>query len=840
MNYFNDDQLANNVWEGKYKQGDELPQDMHRRMAKEFYRIDKQYQKLEGDLKHKLSHIGKNRKNLTEESIFNYFDRFKYIIPQGSVMSTLGTDIPASLSNCFVAESPYDSYSGINKTDGDLIGYFVRRCGVGIDISNLRPNRTKTNNVAKYSTGATSFMDRYSNTTKEVAQGGRRGALMLSIHVNHPDVWDFATKKSDRTSVTGANISIKLTDEFMEAVRNNTTYKLRFPVDGDLNDPNTIVKEINAKEYWDLFMKQARNHAEPGIMYWDSVLNYDPAAVYDDYVPISSNPCGEQFLNAHDSCRLIAINLLSFVENPYTNKAYFDYNKFEEVVYEAMRLGDNLIDLEVEYIDRILDKIKSDPEPEYIKEREYQLWNKSKETALSGRRIGLGITALGDTLAALGFKYDSEEGLKAIEDIFSQKLRAELHATTDLSILRSSFKGWDKNKEFTDGELKGTNKFYQHLVDEFYPEVVKMLQHGRRNVSWSTCAPTGSVSILAQTTSGVEPLFMPYYIRRKKVNPSEDGMRVDFVDSEGVEWEEYAVIHYPFREWIKNHLAKENEYFKDIDVLNMSISDADKAYKLSPWYQSIAEDIDWLKRVEVQSIIQKHTTNAISSTVNLPSSVTIEEVSDIYMKGWELGLKGITTYTEGSRDGVMVKESIGLKLGDRPDELECKVLRFRNEKKQWIAFVGLVDDNPYEIFTGINDLDAFPVPSYVEEGYIIKVSTEEGSRYDFKYTDSYGYVNVIGGLNRIFSKEYWNYARFTSALMREGVPVHNIVKIIEKLEFTNKSLNSWQAGVVRSLSGFIKDGTRSKGAVCEECASEDIEYREGCLTCLNCGSSKCG
>lgn len=851
MKYFNGDSLASSTWASKYKQvSDKTPEDMHLRMAKEFYRIDKKYQKEQS--KENLSEYGKLREELTEDRIFKYFDRFKYIIPQGSVMSTLGTDMAASLSNCFVAESPLDSYPSINKTDGELISYFVRRCGVGIDISNLRPNTAPTNNTAKQSTGAVSFMHRFSHTTREVAQGGRRGALMISMDGNHPDIKDFATVKSDRTSVTGANISMKISNMFMEAVENNDDYILRFPVDLKINLSKSeidelpyekliefnggYIKKINSEEYWKLYMKQARNHAEPGIMFWDNVLNYDPAAVYDEYMPISSNPCGEQFLNANDSCRLIAINLLSFVEKPYTNEAYFNKDKFYEVVYEAMRLGDNLIDLEVEYIDRIITKIQSDPEPFYIKDRDLELWSKSKEVALAGRRIGLGITALGDTFAALGATYGSDKSLEITEEIFKHKMLAELDATIDLSIQRGHFKGWDRDLEYTNNLMdgrKGKNDFFNMLLEEFPEQVKKMWKYSRRNVSWSTVAPTGSVSIVAQVTSGLEPLFSPYFTRRKKVNPGDETVKIDFVDENGDSWEEYPVLHYEFEQWIKNHYGE--------DISNLSVEKVEELYTKSPWYKSIADDIDWTKRVEIQGIIQKYTTNAISSTVNLPSTVTEDEVNTIYTHAWKKGLKGITTYTDGSRAGVLVKNNnTNNKFKERPNQIECKVLRFRNEKKQWIAFIGLNNGDPYEIFTGINDLDAFPVPSYVEDGYILKVSTPEGSRYDFKYEDNYGYTNIVGGLNRIFSKEYWNYARFTSALMREGVEVANIIKIIDKLEFTNKSLNSWQSGVIRSLSGFIKDGTRSEGSTCEECGSDEVHYMEGCLTCMSCGSSKCG
>ena len=543
----------------------------------------------------------------------------------------------------------------------------------------------------------------------------------------------------------------------------------------------------------------------------------------------------EQFLNSNDSCRLIAINLYSFVNNPFTDKAEFDYKLFFNVVYDAMRLGDNLIDLEVEYIDKILEKIKSDPESEDIKIRDYQLWEKSKNVALAGRRVGLGITALGDTLAALNQRYDSDEALKIVEHIFKTKFKAELDCNIDLSIIRGHFKGFDPKKEFNI-DNSGKNSFFNFLINEYPEQTQKMIKVGRRSVNWSTVAPTGSVSLLTQTTSGVEPLFLPYNIRRKKINPSEEGIRVDFVDDVGDSWQEFIVIHPKLKDYI--HI---NYNFSYDEINNFSLNEVENYYKSSPWYNSTANDINWLKRVEIQSIIQKYTTNAISSTINLPSTITIDEVSKIYMHAWKTGLKGLTTYTEGSRAGVLVdinKQKSKVPI-ERPESIPCKVLKFKNEKKNWIAFVGTIDNRPYEIFTGINDIDEFPIPSYVEEGIIIKVKSEEKSRYDFQYVDNYGYTNTLGGLNRIFNKEYWNYARLVSALMREGTEVIDIINIIEKLEFTNRSLNSWQPGIIRALRVFVKDGTESKGEICPDCGEAEIIYESGCKICRNCGSSSC-
>ena len=853
MGYFKGDELAKSVWESKYAlEGEVTPDDMHKRLAKEFARIDLNYQTpLNKDIYEKLSEYGRTRKELTEESIFDLFKDFKYIIPQGSVMSNLGSDKITSLSNCFVIASPEDSYGSIINRDEELVQLMKRRGGVGIDISTLRPSTAPVTNSAKTSTGAVSFMHRYSNSTREVAQGGRRGALMLSIDINHPDSLEFIKIKRDRESVTGANISIKLNDEFMKAVENDEDYILRFPVDNKIkledyegfkeydklyNDPYTssYFKKIKAKEYWDEIIKSAHGYAEPGLMFWDNMVNYSPDGVYEQYKQICTNPCSEIAMQAYDACRLIAINLYSFVKDPFTDNAKFDYDTFYNYTYEAMRLSDNLIDLELEHIDKILNKIENDPEKDKLVER--TLWEKVKMTAKASRRTGLGITALGDTLAALGLKYDSEEALLEIDQIFKMKMKSELNCTIDLSILRGSFEGWDVNKEFDSYLIKGNNIFYQFLTDNFENEVERMGLYGRRNVSWSTVAPTGSVSILTQTTSGIEPLFMPYYTRRKKVNPNDEDARIDFVDELGDSWQEYFVLHPKFKTWFdikySDVSSEDLEEFTEEELLSF--------FEQSPWNSSTANDIDWLKRIEIQSIIQKYTTHSISSTINLPKDVSLEKVSEIYSEGWEKGLKGITVYRDGSRSGVLVNKSNKLpEVNNRPESIPCKVMRFKNEKKNWIAFVGTVNDNPYEIFTGVSDMDVFPIPSYVERGNIIKIKTDDKSRYDFQYVDNYGYTNTLGGLNRIFNKEYWNYARFVSALFREGASASEIINIVSKLEFSNRSLNNWQSGIIRSLKLFVPDGTESKGEKCPDCNAETIIYEDGCKKCTTCGSTAC-
>lgn len=853
LEYFKGDELAASVWQSKYaRENEKTPFDMHKRMSKEFFRIESKYIEEEKSFKDKfkLSTYGKNRKDLTEEDIFNFFDHFKFILPQGSIMSTLGTDIIASLSNCWVIESPYDSYAAINKTDGDLIFYYTRRGGCGVDISRLRPKDTITHNTAKLSTGAISFMPRFSNTTREVAMNGRRGALLISIDVRHPDIMDFIKVKQDRTSVTGANISIQFSDDFMQAVKNNEDYYLTFPVgkhnfNVHINDEydklystktikgeNIYYKKVRAKEIWNEFVKSARDNAEPGIMYMDNVYNYDPSAVYKQYRPITSNPCGEQFLSANDSCRLIASNLFNFIENPFTNKSFLNEDLLYEISYESIRIGDALVDLEVEYINKIISKIESDPEPLYIKQRELDLWKISKEQCLNGRRIGLGITALGDMLAAMNIRYGSEESFDFIDKVMAIKFEAELDATIDLAILRNPFIGWNKELEYP-SENYGNN-WYKFVQDSFPKQAEKMKLYGRRNISTSTVAPTGTVSILANNcTSGCEPIFMPYYIRRKKVNPGDKNVRVDFIDEVGDSWQEYAIIHNYFKQWILINTPIDNpeELTKD---------DLQSYFEKSPWFNSTSTDVDWKARVKIQSILQKYTTNAISSTINLPETITYEDVSNIYMEGWTMGLKGQTVYVEGSRSGILVNKTEEPKITERPDKIPCKVIRFKNEKKNWIAFVGTINNHPYEIFTGVSDVDEFPIPTYIEDGFIIKIKSEDRSRYDFQYIDNYGYTNTLGGLNRIFNKEYWNYARFVSALLREDTPIINIIKIIEKLEFSNRTLNSWQSGIIRALKSFIEDGTVSEGEKCPDCGAETIVYEGGCKICKTCGSSACG
>ena len=883
LHYFNGDELAANVWQSKYAiEGEETPDDMHKRLAKGFARIEDIYQKskeqIEKDYKsgiyHNnkgeglgfnpldgksiLSNYGTSRKELNEQSIYELFKDFKYVIPQGSIMATLGTNQIASLSNCWVIESPLDSYSGIHKADGDLIYYYKRRGGVGMDISKLRPANTSTNNAAKTSTGAISFMHRFSNTTREVGMNGRRAALMISIDVNHPDVMEFIKIKRDGTSVTGANISIKINNEFMKAVENDEDYVLRFPCDfpkhqieegfieklpynelitwksnfkanGNEEIIHGYFKKVKAKEYWEEIIKSAKDYAEPGLMYWDNIIDYDPAAVYEDYKPITSNPCGEQFLQANDSCRLMVHRLDSYIENSFTDNAKFDIDLFYKNVYEGTRLGDNLIDLEVEYIQKIIDKIKSDSEPESIKKYELDLWEKSKEICSKGRRIGMGITALGDTLAALGYKYDSDEALLFIEQIMYIKMEAELDCLIDLAILRGTFEGNDITQEYSinaEGSFTGKNSFYEFIRTQYPNQFERMCKYGRRSISWSTIAPTGSVSLLADNcTPGIEPLFMPFYMRRKKVNPGDIGTRVDFVDQSGDSWQEFPIIHPKFKSWIqgistRDSIDWETTYTKE---------DLQRLFEKSPWYGSTANDIDWIKRVEVQAILQKYTTNAISSTINLPSTVTSEEVSNIYLEGWKHGLKGQTIYVDGSRSGVLVSTENASKSRDefsyvdaikRPKELDAEVHLTRVGGVPYYVVVGLLNNKPYEIFIENRELPQ-------GKGKMIKMS-----RGNYKFVQE-GYEQLI---TAEMTDEQAAITRLASTSLRHGA---DIKFLVEQLNKTPGDLFSFTKGLARVLKKYIPEGAKST-VTCLECGSDQVVFEEGCSSCKSCGSSKCG
>lgn len=838
LEYFNGDELACSVWESKYKmEGEVTPDDMHRRMAKEFIRVDLKHQAKEKSKKN-LSEYGKIRSRFNEDSIYELFKDFKWIIPQGSIMAMLGNKSKIGcLSNCFVIGQPQDSYGGILKKDEELVQLMKRRGGVGVDISTLRPAQTSVTNSAGTSTGAVSFMERFSNSTREVAQNGRRGALMLTIDVRHPDVFDFVNIKKDRTKVTGANISVLLRDDFMKAVKNNEDYILRFPCSlsdtainhavtmdsviqeleynklytlrNDFSHGKTSVKKIKAKELYDSIVENAWDNAEPGQMFVDRHWNYSPDGVYSKYKFIGTNPCGEIGMSAYDACRLIAINLFSFVENPFTKNAKVNYQKLYEVAYEQQRLADNIVDLEIEHINRIIRKVKSDPESDSVKNTELGLWEKVKDMSKSGRRTGCGVTALGDMLAALGLPYDSDKALKVIDKIFKTKMEGELDCSIDLAILRGPFKGWNPELE--------KNEFYSMIEKEFPEQHNRMNKYGRRNVSFSTVAPTGSVSILTQTSSGLEPLFQPFYMRRVKVNPGED-VRVDFVDQNGDSWTEHAVLHPKFKEWMisTGNDEKSEEWTENY---------LKGCFKESPWYGSTANDIDWEKRVDIQAIIQKYTSHSISSTINLPNNVSKEAVADIYLKAHEKGLKGVTVYRDGCRTGVLVTEPATkrdefsyVNAVKRPKSLPVDVYTTVSKGTKWNVFVGLMDEKPYEVFA---------VPHFTNEDNLELVKVKKG-RYDLYKGDEVYSEDVTSGMN----DEQEVITRLASTCLRHGADIRFV---FEQLDKSHGDITSFSKAIGRTLKRYIPDGTIK----CDNCG-EGMVLEEGCMTCKSCGNSKCG
>jgi len=871
LEYFKGDELASNVFKSKYAQeGDVTPDDMHKRLAKEFARVEEKY-KLQEDAHENwdsISEYGLMRENSTAQSIYNLFKDFKYIVPQGSIMSNLGNKAITSLSNCFVVGQPTDSYGGICKKDEEMAQLMKRRGGVGLDISTLRPSTTKVSNAAKSSTGAVSFMHRFSNTTREVAQDGRRGALMLSIDINHPDVMDFIKIKRDLSQVTGANISIKLNKEFMKAVEKDEDYILRFPCDikisSDFNfeveEYNKLVhttllnpvkqefyyKKIKAKEYWNEIIKSAHGVAEPGLMFWDNMIDYSPDGVYEQYKAITTNPCSEIGMQEYDACRLIAVNLFGFVDNPFTPEAKFDFEKFYKINYEAMRLSDDLIDLEIEHIDRILRKIAEDPEPFEDRRTEFELWTKIKETATASRRTGLGFTALGDTLAALGLKYDSDEALEIIDKIMKTKMESELDCTIDLAILRGSFIGADANLEFDidsqydefDVEhlnIKGKNQFYSFIAQQFPKQTERMIKFNRRNVSWNTVAPTGTVSLMTQSCSGIEPLFSPYYFRRKKINPNDEGVRVDFTDQNGDNWQEFPVLHPKFKDWYVIKAQCEHCPHVALEALERATKEQLKEiFEMSPYYQSTANDIDWVKRVEIQGIIQKYITHSISSTINLPNSVTEAEVSEIYMESWKKGLKGITVYRDGSRSGVLITESTKDKqtfeqkdAPKRPSELPCEIHHPTIKNTKYTVIVGLLDSKPYEVFA-----IPYEVAKGYKNGFLSKTKSGVYNLIASLDEKSTIHTNVTGDMSDTEAA----LTRLISTSLRHGAEIKFIV---EQLNKTHGDLFSFSKIIARVLKKYIPEGAKST-VKCQDCGSENVIFQEGCQTCQACGSSKCG
>ncbi len=825
--YFKGDELAASVWLNKYALKDSLnniyeksPDEMHQRIASEIARIEQKY-----------------KNPLTEQEIFDVIKNFKYIVPQGSPMAGIGNPFQiASLSNCFVIgnNGESDSYGGILKIDQEQVQLMKRRGGVGHDLSHIRPKGSPVKNSALTSTGIVPFMERYSNSTREVAQDGRRGALMLSVSINHPDAEDFIDAKLEQGKVTGANVSVRIDDAFMKAVKADEKYTQKYPT---FSENPVYTKEIEATKIWKKIVHNAWKSAEPGILFWDTIINESVPDCYADlgYKTVSTNPCGEIPLCPYDSCRLLAINLFSYVENPFTEKAEFNFKLFKKHIVIAQRMMDDIIDLELEKIDGILAKIDADPETDNVKATERNLWLNIRQKAYEGRRTGIGITAEGDMLAALGIRYGSEKG-----NAFSAKVHKTLavetyRASVNLAKERGAFSIFDAARE-------KENPFILRLKEADSKLYYEMLEHGRRNIALLTIAPTGTTSLMTQTSSGIEPVFMPVYKRRKKVNPNDKDVRVDFVDEVGDSWEEYVVFHHRFKQWMEVNKIDSSKNFTQEEL--------NELVKKSPYYKATSNDINWLSKVTMQGAIQKWVDHSISVTVNLPNNVTEDLVGELYLKAWQVGCKGVTVYRDGSRAGVLIStddktEDKTINAGfpkKRPVELEADVVRFQNQKEKWIAFVGVFDHKPYEIFTGlVDDEDGILIPRSVEKGVIIKSRDENGaSRYDFQYKNKRGYKTTIEGLSHKFNPEFWNYAKLISGTLRHGMPIDKVVELIQSLQLDSESINTWKNGVQRALKRYVEDGTKAKGQTCDNCNSTDLIYQEGCLTCQECGSSKCG
>ena len=827
LDYFQGDELAARVWVNKYALKDSAgnlyeltPDDMHWRLSREIARIENRYP-------HPLS----------EEEIFALFRHFKYIIPQGGPMAGIGNDFQiASLSNCFViGDNGYsDSYGGILKTDQEQVQLMKRRGGVGHDLSHIRPKGSPVKNTALTSTGIVPFMERFSNSTREVAQDGRRGALMLSISVKHPDCEQFIDAKLEQGKVTGANVSVKIDDDFMRSVIEETSYTQQYPI--ETTRPKHT-KSIDALSLWDKIIHNAWKSAEPGVLFWDTIIRESVPDCYANlgYRTVSTNPCGEIPLCPYDSCRLIAINLFSYVENPFTTEAKFNFELFKEHVGLAQRIMDDIIDLEIEKIDTILTKIKSDPENDEIKHVERNLWLNIRRKAIEGRRTGVGITAEGDMLAALGLHYGSDIATDFAEEVHKTLAIAAYSMSVELSIQRGQFPLYSAERE-------KNNPFIKRLK-EADPELYnKMIIHGRRNIALLTIAPTGTTSLMTQTTSGIEPVFMPVYKRRRKVNPNDPLVRIDFKDDTGDSWEEYAVFHHKFVNWMEANGYNTTKTYTDEELDQLIIK--------SPYHKATSNDVDWLSKVRMQGRIQKWIDHSISVTINLPNSATEELVAQLYIEAWKSGCKGVTVYRDGSRAGVLVAknekkeaEIISKFPKKRPQTLDADVFSFQNNKEKWIAFVGLIEGRPYEIFTGLaDDDDGLLLPKSVTKGKIIKSQEEDGtSRYDFQYTNKRGYKTTIEGLSYKFDKEFWNYAKLISGVLRYGMPIENILHLVSGLHLDNEFINNWKNGVERALKKYVPDGTVVEKGKCENCGREDkLVFQEGCIRCTNCLWSRCG
>jgi ribonucleoside-diphosphate reductase alpha chain len=820
--YFGGDDLAAKVWTSKYALKDSFgnlyeksPDDMHRRLAFEICRIERKYPN-----------------PVTEEEIYQAFKDFRYIIPQGGPMTGIGNDYQiASLSNCFVIgnQGDSDSYGGIMKIDQEQVQLMKRRGGVGHDLSHIRPKGSPVLNSALTSTGVIPFMERYSNSTREVAQDGRRGALMLSISIKHPDAESFIDAKLIAGKVTGANVSVKITDEFMEAVVSGKTFRQQYPI---ISDNPKFIREIDARKLWSKIVHNAWQSAEPGVLFWDTIKRESVPDCYADlgYETVSTNPCGEIPLCPYDSCRLIAINLFGYVKKPFTPKASFDFDLFKKHVHLAQRIMDDIIDLEQEKIDAILAKIDNDPEAPELKLVERNLWSNIRKKTEEGRRTGIGITAEGDMLAAMGLRYGSDEATD-----FSVKV----HRTLAVEAYRSSTQMARERGAFPvySSEREKDNPFIKRLRDTDPEMCAEMEKYGRRNIALLTIAPTGSTSLMSQTTSGIEPVFLPFYKRRRKVNPNDKDVKVTFIDEVGDHWEEFVVFHHKFINWMKV-----NGYNYD-EVRNMTEEEIRAIFEKSPYYKATANDVDWVAKVRMQGAIQKWVDHSISVTINLPADVKEDLVSELYLTAWKEGCKGATVYREGSRAGVLISNNKEEKKNDwsplRPKVLEADVIRFQNNEEKWIAFVGLKAGVPYEIFTGLQDDEMFPIPKSITRGKIIKNKDDAGNtRYDFQYTDKYGYKNTLGGLSHMFKPEFWNYARLISGVLRYGMPVKDVVELVSSMKLDSESINTWKNGVERSLKRYIPNGTKAKGK-CGTCGSTSLVYQEGCLICTDCGTSKC-
>jgi ribonucleoside-diphosphate reductase alpha chain len=832
LKYFAGDELAACVWVNKYAMKDSFgniyersPQDMHWRIANEVARIEQKYPN-----------------PMSAQEVFDLLDHFRYIVPAGSPMTGIGNNHQvASLSNCFVIglEGNSDSYGAIMRIDEEQVQLMKRRGGVGHDLSDLRPKGSPVNNSALTSTGLVPFMERYSNSTREVAQDGRRGALMLSVSIKHPDSEAFIDAKMTEGKVTGANVSVKLDDTFMQAAIDDTPYVQQFPIDAA--EP-LVKKEISAKKLWEKIVHNAWKSAEPGVLFWDTILRESIPDCYADlgFRTVSTNPCGEIPLCPYDSCRLLSVNLYSYVENPFTPSASFNYDKLKQHVRAAQRIMDDIVDLELEKIDAIMEKVKADPQTDEVKHAEYHLWEKIKNKSSLGRRTGVGITAEGDMIAAMGLRYGTQE---------ATDFSVSVHRTLALSAYGSSVEMARERGAFAiyDAEREKNNPFILRIKEADHQLYNDMVQYGRRNIACLTIAPTGTTSLMTQTTSGIEPVFMPVYKRRRKVNPNDADVHVDFVDEVGDSFEEYIVYHHKFLEWMRINGIDTTRKYTQAEIDNLVAQ--------SPYNKATANDVDWLMKVRMQGAIQKWVDHSISVTVNLPNDVDEALVNRLYVEAWRSGCKGCTIYRDGSRAGVMVSVSKKEKKTEtpapaphaevvevRPRELECDVVRFQNNKEKWVAFVGLLKGHPYEIFTGLqDDEEGISLPKTVVKGRIIKQTLEDGShRYDFQFENKRGYKTTVEGLSEKFNPEYWNYAKLISGVLRYRMPIENVIKLVGSLQLKSESINTWKIGVERALKKYIVDGTKAKGKVCPVCGQETLVYQEGCLICTNCGTSRCG